>query len=153
MDWLRDNWLKAHLAITPLGTLIVTWVMLLLVGAERWWENRSTLELAGQTVPFGGIVYGSSILVLEVTARMLWALAQRRKDMDQARKEGREVGREEGIEVGREVGREEGIEVGREEGREEGIEVGRERVLLALMERGVELPPDILEELNGSAHK
>ena len=125
VEWLRDNWLKVHLAVTPLGTLIVTWVMLLAVDAERWWESRDALELAGQTAPFGGIVYGSSILVLEVTARMLWALAQRRKDMDQARKEGREEGREE----------------------------GRDKVLLALKERGIELPPDFLEELNGSAQK
>ncbi len=80
-------------------------------------------------MPFGGIVYGSSILVLEVTARMLWALAQRRKDMDQARKEG--------------------LQEGRKEGREE----GREKTLLALMERGIELPPDILEELNGTRSK
>ena len=126
---MRDNWLKAHLAVTPLGTLAVTWGMLLAVDAGRWWESRNTLELAGQTVPFGGIVYASSILVLEVTARMLWALTQRRKDMDRARKEGRE------------------------EGREEGLEAGRERTLLALMERGVELPSDILEELNGTRSK
>lgn len=99
--------------------------MLLAVDAERWWESRGNLELAGQTVPFGGVVYGSAILFLEVTARMLWALAQRRKDMDQARKEGREEGREE----------------------------GRDKVLLALKERGIELPPDFLEELNGSAQK
>ncbi len=52
------------------------------------------MALTGQTVPLGGIVYGSSILVLEVTVRMLWALAQRKKDMDQARQEGRQEGRE-----------------------------------------------------------
>ena len=121
MEWLRDNWLKAHLAATPLGTLIVTWAMLMAVNAERWWENRSTLELAGQTVPFGGIVYGSSILLLEVTARMLWALAQRQKDIEKAKREGREE--------------------------------GREKVLSALVKRGIELPPDFLEELNGSDQK
>ena len=129
MEWLRDNWLKVHLALTPLGTLIVTWAMLLAVDAERWWESKSALELAGQTVPFGGIVYASSILVLEVTARMLWALAQRYTDMEKARKEGRE----------------EGLKEGREE--------GRERILKALVERGFELPPDILEELNGADSK
>ena len=68
--------------------------------------------------------------MLEASARMLWALTQRRKDMDRARNEGREEGRN--------------------EGREEGLEAGRERTLLALMERGVELPSDILEELNGT---
>lgn len=133
VEWLRDNWLKVHLALTPIGTLIVTWVMLLAVDSERWWESADALELAGQTVPFGGIVYASSILVLEVTARMLWALAQRYTDMEQARKEGREEGREQG----------------REEGREE----GQEKVLSALAKRGIELPPDILEELNGTSSK
>ncbi len=57
---------------------------------------------------------------------MLWALAQRYTDMEKARKEGRE------------------------QGREEGREEGRERILKALVERGIELPPDILEELNGA---
>ena len=80
-------------------------------------------------MPFGGIVYASSILVLEVTARMLWALAQRYTDMEKARKEGRE------------------------EGRQEGREEGREKVLSALAKRGIELPPDILEELNGTHTK
>lgn len=149
MEWLRDNWLKVHLAVTPLGTLVVTWLMLLAVDAERWWESANALELAGQTVPFGGVVYGSSILVLEVTTRMLWALAQRYTDMEKARKEGREEGREEGLEEGREEGQEEGRQEGREEGREE----GRDKVLLALKERGIELPSDFLEELNGSAQK
>ena len=130
MEWLRDNWLKVHLALTPLGTLLVTWTMLIAVDAERWWESRNNLELAGQTVPFGGIVYGSSVLVLEVTARMLWALAQRYTDMEKARKEGREEGRKEGLEAGREQ--------------------GRDRILQALAERGVELPRDILDDLNGS---
>ena len=121
VEWLRDNWIKVHLAVTPLGTLVVTWAMLLAVNAGGWWGSTSALELAGQTVPLGGIVYASSILVLEVTARMLWALAQRYTDMEKARKEGRE----------------------------EGIEEGRERTLMALAERGIELPPDILDELNG----
>ncbi len=118
VEWLRDNWLKVHLALTPFGTLVVTWAMLFAVDAERWWESRTNLELAGQTAPFGGIVYGSAILVLEVTGRMLWALAQRYTDMEKARKEGREQ--------------------------------GRERILKTLVERGIELPPDLLEELNGS---
>ena len=61
---------------------------------------------------------------------MLWALAQRQKDMDRAREQGREEGREQG----------------REEGREQGQEEGREQVLKAIVERGVKLPPEILEE-------
>ena len=70
-------------------------------------------------MPFGGIVYGSSILVLEVTVRMFWALAQRQKDMDKARGEGREEGREE----------------------------GRQEAIRELVERGVKLPPEILKDL------
>lgn len=64
---------------------------------------------------------------------MLWALAQRYTDMEKARKEGYL----------------EGLEEGREEARRE----WRNRVLLALVERGVELPPDILEELNCTCSK
>ena len=90
MDWLRDNWLRLHLAISPLGTLGVTWLLVFSVGAGRWWDSRESLKLAGQAVPFGGIVYGSSILVLEVTVRMFWALAQRQRDIDKAKKEARE---------------------------------------------------------------
>lgn len=102
--------------------------MLLAVDAGRWWESRDNLELAGQTVPFGGIVYGSAVLVLEVTFRMLWMLATRKRDMDTAREEGREAGHEAGHEEGREVGREE----------------GRDQILTDLLARGFEVPPDLL---------
>ena len=129
---MKENWIRVHLSISPLGTLVVTWLLLLTVDAERWWESRENLELAGQTVPFGGIIYGTAILFVEVSVRMLWMLATRKRDMDTAR----EVGREEGREEGREAGREEGREVGREEGREE--------VLRDLLARGVEIPADIL---------
>ena len=119
MEWLRDNWLRLHLAISPLGTLGVTWLLVFSVGAGRWWDSRESLELAGQAVPFGGIVYGSSILVLEVTVRMFWALAQRQRDIDKARGEGRQEGREE----------------------------GRQEAIREMVERGIELPPEILKDL------
>ena len=48
------------------------------------------MELTGQVVPLGGILYGSGILVLEVMTRMLWALAQRQKEIDRAHRMGRE---------------------------------------------------------------
>ena len=104
--------------------------MLLGVGAGQWREGRNTLEPAGQVVPFGGIVYGSSVLVLEVTARMLWALVQRQKDIEKARREG--------------------LLGGRQEGREEGREKGREETLRDLSARGVESPPDILKDVKSS---
>ena len=91
VEWLRDNWIKVHLAVSPLGTLIVTWILAIAVGAGQWWSDRSSLELTGQTVPLGGVIYGSCILVLEVTGRMLWALAQRQKDIDKAKQEEREL--------------------------------------------------------------
>ena len=139
MEWLRDNWLRLHLAISPLGTLIVTWLLLFSVGAGQWWDNRDNLESAGQITPFGGIIYGTAIFVLEITVRMLWALAQRQKDIDKARLEGEQKGREEGVEEGRQ----EGIAEGKAEGRQE----GREQMLRELAERGINLPPEILEDL------
>ena len=66
---------------------------------------------------------------------MLWALAQRQKDIDRARGEGREQGLEEG--------REQGLE----EGREQGLEEGRQQVIREMVERGVELPPEIFKDL------
>ena len=159
MEWLRDNWLRLHLAISPLGTLIVTWLLLFSVGAGQWWDNRDNLESAGQITPFGGIIYGSAIFVLEITVRMLWALAQRQKDIDKARLEGEQKGREEGVEEGRQEGiaegrqegiaegRQEGKAEGRQEGKAEGRQEGREQMLRELAERGINLPPEILEDL------
>lgn len=119
MEWLRDNWLRLHLAISPLGTFGVTWLLLFSVGAGQWWDSRENLELAGQTTPFGGIIYGASIFVLEVTVRMFWALAQRQKDIDKARGQGREEGREE----------------------------GRQQVIRKMADIGIELPEEILKDL------
>ena len=121
MDGLRDNWLRLHLALAPLGTLGVTWLLALGVGAGRWWENWNTLELTGQIVPLAGIIYGSAIFVLERTFRMFWALAQREND----------------------------IEKGRKQGREEGREYERERIERLLKDRGIEIPPDVAREISG----
>ena len=129
MEWLRDNWIKVHLAVSPFGALLVTWFLLYAVGAGQWWNNRENLELAGQSVPWGGVIYGSAILFLEVLARMLWMLATRHKE----------------IEKGREEGREEGKVEGREEGREETIQ--------KLLERGIELPPDVLDDIRGNGQR
>ena len=97
MEWLRENWLRVYLAVSPLGTLLVTWLLLYAVGSGQWWSSRENLESAGQSVPWGGVIYGSAILLMEVLARMLWTLATRSKDMEKSRKEGREEGREETI--------------------------------------------------------
>ena len=126
---MRDNWLRLHLAMAPLGTLGVTWLLALAVGAGRWWENENTLGLAGQTVPLAGVIYGSAIFVLERTFRMFWALAQRENDIEKGRKQGREEGRE--------------------EGHEEGREYERERIERLLKDRGIEIPPDVAREISG----
>lgn len=90
MKWLRENWLRVYLATAPLGTMLVTWLLLYFVGSGRWWSSRENLELAGQTTPWGGVIYGTAILLLEVSARMLWTLVTRDRDMEKSRKEGRE---------------------------------------------------------------
>ena len=119
MEWLRDNWLKVHLAISPLGTLLVTWVLVSATGNGQWWSSRSSLELTGQIIPLGGVIYGSGILVLEVSGRMPWALSAWHKDKEKWRKVGRE----------------------------EGLKKGREEVIRELLERGVELPPEVIRDL------
>ena len=55
-------------------------------------------------------------------------------------------GREQGIAQGRE----QGIAQGREQGIEQGFEEGRRHILNALKRRGIELPPDFDNDLNGS---
>ena len=65
----------------------------------------------GQIVPLGAVIYGSLIFTIERVGRMFWALAQREKD----------------------------IEKGRQQGREE--------VIKKLREKKVDIPPEILREL------
>ena len=77
----------------------------------------------GQMTPLGAVVYGSLILVIETVGRMFWALAQREKDIEKGRIEGREEGRQ----------------LGRDEGREE--------LIRQLLQHNVDLPPEILREL------
>ena len=75
--------------------------------------------MTGQIVPLGGVLYGSVILVLEATGRMLWALAERQRDIDR----------------------------GRKEGRREGLQEGMEEAIRKLLERGVDLPADLLKDI------
>ena len=117
MKWLEENWLQLHLALAPLGTLVVTWLLWLSAGdGWQWWNNRADMEQMGQIVPWGAVVYGSIIFVIERLGRMFWALAQREKD----------------------------IEKGRQQGREE--------VIKKLREKNVDIPPEILKELEDLDH-
>lgn len=112
MKWLEENWLQLHLALAPLGTLAVTWLIWLSGGdGWQWWSNRDSAVEMGQIVPLGAVVYGSLIFTIERVGRMFWALAQREKD----------------------------IEKGRQQGREE--------VIKKLREKKVDIPPEILREL------
>ena len=95
MKWLEENWLQLHLALAPLGTLVVTWLIWLSGGEGwQWWSSRDSSGQMGQIVPLGAVVYGSIIFVIERAGRMFWALAQRQKDIEKGRKEGRQEGRE-----------------------------------------------------------
>ena len=65
--------------------------------------------------------------MIEGVDRMFWALAQREKDIEKGRQEGRKEGRQEG----------------REKGRQE----GRAELIRELVAQSVNLPPEILKEL------
>ncbi len=134
---MQERWLQLHLAFAPFGTLLVTWLLSLAVGAWQW-GMRDNLELAGQLMPMGAACYAAVILVIERIGRMFWALAQREKDKEKWREEGREKGREEGREKGR------------EEGREKGREDERTRIERELSEQGIEIPPEAIRIIRSS---
>ena len=146
LNWLRENWLRVHVALVPIGTLAATWLLRFAVGQSwQWWQSAESMAAMGQTIPLGAALYGSLISILEGIVRMFWALGQIAKDIDKWRSEGREEGREQGREEGREQGREEG----REEGRQQGREQGRQEVLRQLAEQNIHLPQELLKEING----
>ena len=66
-------------------------MLLLLTGSKwHWWSSAADLLLAGQVAPFGAAIYGTAMFLLERMSRMFWALAQRKKDIEKWRQEGRE---------------------------------------------------------------
>ncbi len=77
-------------------------------------------------MPMGAACYAAVILVIERAGRMFWALAQRQKDIDKWRKEGRE------------------------EGWEEGREDERTRIERELVEQGIEVPPEAIQIIRSS---
>ena len=134
LNWLRENWLRVHVALVPIGTLAATWLLRFAVGqAWQWWQSSESIAAMGQTIPLGAALYGSLISILEGIVRMFWALGQIAKDIDKWRSEGREQGRVEG----------------REEGRQQGREQGRQELLKQLAEQNIELPQELLKEING----
>ena len=134
LNWLRENWLRVHVALVPIGTLAATWLLRLAIGQTwQWWQSAESIAAMGQTIPLGAAIYGSLISILEGIVRMFWALGQIAKDIDKWRSEGREQGRVEG----------------REEGRQQGREQGRQELLKQLVEQNIELPQELLKEING----
>ena len=118
LNWLRENWLRVHVALVPIGTLAATWLLRLAAGQPwQWWQSSESMAAMGQAIPLGAAIYGSLISILEGIARMFWALAQIAKDIDKWRAEGREQGRQE--------------------------------ILKLLAERNIELPQELLKEING----
>ena len=145
LNWLRENWLRVHVALVPIGTLAATWLLQFAVGQSwQWWQSSESIAAMGQAIPLGAAIYGSLISILEGIVRMFWALGQIAKDIDKWRSEGREQGREQGLKEGLELARKE-----REQGRQEGREAGRQEVLKQLAEQNIDLPQELLKEING----
>ena len=96
-EWLGSSWISYHLAIVPIGTFFVTWILLGFgAGAWLWWASTDELKLAGQIAPFGASIYGTVMLAGDRLFRKGWTLFRREKAIEKARGEGKE----EGIEIG-----------------------------------------------------
>ena len=89
--WLSENSLNRHLATLPLGVLFTTWVLLCITGeGTRWWSEREALTTAGQAVPFGAVLYSSSVVLLDGGVKVVfYAMAQRKEEIDRRKQEGR----------------------------------------------------------------
>ena len=137
LNWLRENWLRVHVALVPIGTLAATWLLRFAVGQSwQWWQSGESIAAMGQTIPLGAALYGSLISILEGIVRMFWALGKIAEDINKWRAEGREQGLKEGLELARKE-------------REEGRQQGRQEVLKQLAEQNINLPQELLKEING----
>ena len=141
LNWLRENWLRVHVALVPIGTLAATWLLRLAAGQSwQWWQTSESIAAMGQAIPLGAALYGSLISILEGIVRMFWALGKIAEDINKWRAEGREQGLKEGLELARKE---------REEGRQEGREAGRQELLKQLAAQNIHLPQELLKEING----
>ena len=137
LNWLRENWLRVHVALVPIGTLAATWLLRLAAGQSwQWWQSSESIAAMGQAIPLGAALYGSLISIMEGIVRMFWALGKIAEDINKWRAEGREQGLKEGLELARKE-------------REEGREQGRQEVLKQLAEQNIDLPQELLKEING----
>jgi hypothetical protein len=93
--WVSSNWFRYHLAIVPIGTVGVTTLLLFLTGdGWHWWSQPRDLVRAGQVAPFGAVVYGTAMFLVENLLRKVWEI--RNNDIKKARKEGFQEGRDAG---------------------------------------------------------
>ena len=80
------RWLRLHAMIAPFGVFLVT--VLLLARSGKWsgWES---LESAATLVDLGAVLYGMVAVLAERGVDMVfWALEQRRKRLEERRREG-----------------------------------------------------------------
>ena len=77
--------------------------MLLSAYAGVWgWNDRESMVFLADLVPLGAVVYAAAVFMMEWVIRMVfWALAQREKDIEKRRAEGRAIGVQEGLALGR----------------------------------------------------
>ena len=85
---VSNNWFSYHLAIVPIGTVGVTWLLLFVTGDMwHWWSREEDLVMAGQVAPFAAAVYGMFIFLAERIGRKAWSFFSREKALEEARKE------------------------------------------------------------------
>ena len=108
--------------------------MLLSAYAGVWgWNDRESMAFLADLVPLGAVVYAAAVFMTEWVIRMVfWALAQREKDIEKRRAEGRAIGVQEGLA--------QGLTQGWTRGRTQ----AQESMLLSLAAAGITVPAGII---------
>ena len=108
--------------------------MLLSAYAGVWgWNDRESMVFLADLVPLGAVVYAAAVFMMEWVIRMVfWALAQREKDIEKRRAEGRAIGVQEGLA--------QGLTQGWTRGRTQ----AQESMLLSLAAAGITVPAGII---------
>lgn len=114
-DRSDDNWLRDHLAIVPIGTLVVTWFLVAVPSWDWQWWNGEGLVRIGQVAPFGAAVYGTGMFLWEKFVGLFWDQITRKGAIKKAKKAAEAMGHARGHEEGRQLGYEEGLRQGRQE--------------------------------------
>ena len=149
-----------HFQFIVLGIWPVN-LLTLRVRGHDWGWDKTPQEVIGLW-EWGLFVSFSIAIIMELGVKMFFALAERRRRIEEARAEGKAQGREEGRAQGREEGRAEG----RAEARAESLAEARKEMrsetgdMLAVLNAAARTNPDLLptllqeyreQILNGSA--